>query len=313
MLTLFIIVVGSGLIYETVSERKDLSSYPAPGKIINVDGHEMHIYSEGQGSETVVFAAGWGIECPYVEYSPIYKEVSHHTRIAVYDRPGYGWSEISNTPRDIDTVSTELHALLELSGEKPPYILVGHSMASLELIRFAQLFPKEVKGIVMIDAGNPDFYASQETIQGALSGDKLKVILQKTGIMRLLFTNDNFINNVYASRNDFMFISPEMIEMDKALYLINLTNKSKNDEIKHLYDNARTVADGSNLGNITLVILTAENSDPDFGINTEWIKSQKDFLNWSQNSKMKIVKNANHYFYQFTPETVVEEILNISK
>ncbi|MEN6622939.1 MAG: hypothetical protein ABFD50_15495, partial [Smithella sp.] len=76
---------------------------------------------------------------------------------------------------------------------------------------------------------------------------------------------------------------------------------------------ARTVAEGSNLGNIPLAILTAEKSDPENGINTEWMKSQKDFLNWSQNSEMKIVENGNHYFYQFTPETVVEEILRISE
>ena len=260
-LALLIIAVGSGFFYEAVSERIDLKHYPAPGKVVNIDGHGMHIYSEGQGSETVVFAAGWGIECPYVEYSPIYTKLSQHTRITVYDRPGYGWSEISNTSRDIDTISKELHKLLELSGGKAAVVLVGHSMASLELIRFAQLYPKEVKGIVMMDAGNPDFYASQETIQGALSGNKLKAILQKTGILRLLFTNENFINSVYASRNNFRLISPKMIEMDKALYLINLTNKNKNDEIMHLYNNAKTVAGGSSLGNIPLLLLTAENSD----------------------------------------------------
>lgn len=57
---LIIIVVGSGFIYEAVSESQDLKNYPAPGKIINVDGHDMHVYIEGQGPETVVFAAGWG-------------------------------------------------------------------------------------------------------------------------------------------------------------------------------------------------------------------------------------------------------------
>jgi pimeloyl-ACP methyl ester carboxylesterase len=309
--SLLFITVGSGIIYEAVSEWRDLKNYPAPGKIIKIDGHEMHIYSEGQGSETIVFVSGWGIECPFVEYSPIYSKLSQYTRITVYDRPGYGWSEISNTSRDIDTVSKELHKLLELSGEKPPYILVGHSMASLELIRFAQLYPNEVKGIVMMDAGNPDFYASQETIQGNLSSNKLIGILQKTGVMRLLFTNDNFMNSVYASRNQFMLISPEMIEMDKALYLINLTNKNKIDEIKLLYDNAKTVAGGGNLGNIPLLLLTAENSDPDYKINTEWIKSQQAFLEWSNNSEMEIVKNGNHYFYQFSPEKVVEMILKI--
>ncbi|MEN6313864.1 MAG: alpha/beta hydrolase [Clostridiaceae bacterium] len=310
---LIIIAAGSGFIYEAVSESQDLKSYPAPGKIINVDGHDMHIYIEGQGTETVVFAAGWGIECPYVEYSPIYTKLSKYTRIAVYDRPGYGWSEVSNVSRDIDTVTKELHKLLELSGEKPPYILVGHSMASLELIRFAQLYPKEVKGIVMMDAGNPDYYASQDTIQGELSGNKLKAILQKTGIMRLLFKNENFINSAYASRNNFRLILPQMIEMDKALYLKNLTNKNKNNEIKHLYENAKIVTGGSKLGNIPLRILTAEKSDTDDKINAEWVKSQKDFMKWSQNSNMEIVEKGNHYFYQFTPKTVVDTILKISE
>lgn len=313
ILVLIIIVLGSGIIYEAVSESQDLNNYPAPGKIINVDGHNMHIYSEGQGPETVVFASGWGIECPYAEYSPIYTKLSQHTRIVVYDRPGYGWSEVSDTPRDIDIVTKELHKLLELSGEKPPYILVGHSMASLELIRFTQLYPQEVKGIVMIDAGNPDYYASQDTIQDQLSANKLKTILQKTGIMRLLFKNENFINSAYASRNNFRLMSPQMIEMDKALYLKNLTNKNKNDEIKHLSENAKIVTAGSKLENIPLRILTAEKSDVDAKINTEWIKSQRDFMKWSQNSNMVIIKNGNHYFYQFTPQTVVDTVLEITE
>jgi hypothetical protein len=46
---LIIIVLGSGFIYEAVSESQDLKNYQAPGKIINVYGHDMHIYSEGQG------------------------------------------------------------------------------------------------------------------------------------------------------------------------------------------------------------------------------------------------------------------------
>lgn len=312
-IAIMIIAISTGFIYEVVSERKDLKKYPAPGQIINVDGHDMHIYSEGKGAETVVFSAGWGIECPYVEYSPIYTKLSPYTRIAVYDRPGYGWSEVANTPRDIDTISKELHSLLELSDEKPPYILVGHSMASLELIRFAQLYPNEVKGIVMVDAGNPDYFACHETIQGALSGSKLKSILQKTSIMRILFQNDDFIKSAYASRNHFELISSEMKEMDKALYLINLTNKNKDGEITNFYENAKIVKEGGDLGKIPLMILTAEKSDTDIETNTEWRKSQEDFLKWSQNSEMKVVEKANHYFYQYTPDIVVDYILKICK
>ncbi len=206
----------------------------------------------------------------------------------------------------------KLHKLLELSVKsRHTYLWALDGIIGTDTV--AQLFPKEVKGIVMMDAGNPDYYASQDTIQGELSGNKLKAILQKTGIMRLLFKNENFINNAYASRNNFRLISPQMIEMDKALYLKNLTNKNKNDEIKHLYENAKIVTGASQLGNIPLRILTAEKPDADDKINTEWIKSQKDFMKWSQNSNMEIIKNGNHYFYQFAPQTAVDTILKIAE
>lgn len=62
----------------------------------------------------------------------------------IYDKPGYGWSDITNAPRDIDTMIKEIHEVLSKAGEKPPYIYVAHSIALLEAIRFAQLYPDEV-------------------------------------------------------------------------------------------------------------------------------------------------------------------------
>ncbi len=58
-----------------------------------------------------------------------------------------------------------MHESLGKAGEKLPYILVGHSMGSLEAIRFAQMYKDEVKGIVMIEAGNPEYYANENIDQ----------------------------------------------------------------------------------------------------------------------------------------------------
>lgn len=136
----FIILLAAGLIYEKSGEYLDNRKYTPPGKIVKINGHKMHIYTEGSGDSTVVFASGFGIPCPYTDFYPLYSKISKHAKIAVYDRPGYGWSEEAIASIDIDTTAAELHELLERSGQKPPYILVGHSLASLEIIRFAQLY-----------------------------------------------------------------------------------------------------------------------------------------------------------------------------
>lgn len=71
--------------------------------------------------------------------------------------------------------------------------------------------------------------------------------------------------------------------------------------------------EGGDLGKIPLIILTGEKSDMDIETNIRWRKSQEDFLKCSQNSEMKAVEKANHYFYQYTPDIAVDYILEICR
>ena len=50
----------------------------------------------------------------------------------------------------------QLHKLLEKNGEKPPYILVGHSMGGPYNRIFRDLYPNEVEGIVFLDSSHPE-------------------------------------------------------------------------------------------------------------------------------------------------------------
>ncbi len=76
-------------------------------------------------------------------------------RIAVVERSGYGWSETSNSPRDIETILEETREALYHSGEKGPYVLFPHSMSGLEAIFWAQKYPDEVIAIVGLDPCTP--------------------------------------------------------------------------------------------------------------------------------------------------------------
>ena len=115
--------------YQAVASAADLRRYPAPGQLIDVGGHRLHIYCLGQGEPTVVMEAGLsGWSTDWILVQP---EVEQSTRVCTYDRAGYGWSDPGPLPRDSREVASELHTLLSRSGTKGDIILVGHSQGGL--------------------------------------------------------------------------------------------------------------------------------------------------------------------------------------
>ena len=72
-----------------------------------------------------------------------------------YDRPGYGATPASLTPRDPCTIAQELHSRLAEAGVSPPYLLVGHSLGGQYAYAFARLYPQDTSGLVLVDATPP--------------------------------------------------------------------------------------------------------------------------------------------------------------
>lgn len=132
--------------------------YSAPGDLVSVNGHMMHVFLSGKGTETFVFMAGSGTPCPVLDFKPLWSILANHYRIAVIEKAGYGWSEVTNCPRDIDTMLYESRKALKSAGADAPYILVPHSMSGLEALYWAQKFPEEVRAIVGLDAAIPESY-----------------------------------------------------------------------------------------------------------------------------------------------------------
>jgi len=110
----------------------------------------MHIYCSGQGSPTVILEAG--LNDFFVSLPKVQPEIARVTRVCSYDRAGLGWSEASPHPRECDVMAEELHTLLMKSSIEGPYILVGHSFGGILVRQFAQKYPEEVTGMVLVDS-----------------------------------------------------------------------------------------------------------------------------------------------------------------
>lgn len=85
------------------------------------------------------------------------KEVAAFTQTVSYDRAGLGQSDLGPKPRSAKQIATELRAALQKSGVKPPYVMVGHSFGGIFVRVFADMYPKEVVGIVLIDPSQESF------------------------------------------------------------------------------------------------------------------------------------------------------------
>ena len=84
------------------------------------------------------------------------------TRVCSYDRPGTllysdppritDRTAPVHMPRTAADVVSELHALLAAAHVPGPYILAGHSLGGLFTLLYAQTYPTDVKGLVLVDA-----------------------------------------------------------------------------------------------------------------------------------------------------------------
>jgi len=116
LLALVILLVAlptAGFLYETVMAAGDAQRFPAPGRLVSVDGHQMHIRCVGEGGPTVIFEPGLGGWSD--SWSRVQPAVGTFTRACSYDHAGLGWSEPSNQPRTQAQIATELHDLLAAS------------------------------------------------------------------------------------------------------------------------------------------------------------------------------------------------------
>jgi pimeloyl-ACP methyl ester carboxylesterase len=81
--------------------------------------------------------------------------VATQTRVCVYDRAGRGWTEPAGSPQDAILIASDLHTLLQRGDVLNPYALAGHSFGGLYVLTYADRYPDEVAGMVLVDSTNP--------------------------------------------------------------------------------------------------------------------------------------------------------------
>jgi pimeloyl-ACP methyl ester carboxylesterase len=130
---------------------------PASDRVVLASGLNLHVRCDGDriaGAPMVVLEAGAGNSAN--TWRDVFGPIAQFARVCAYDRPGLGGSQSAPQPRlPMDIIAT-LHALLAATGERPPYVMAGHSWGG-EIVRlYATQYPAEVVGLVLIDSSHEE-------------------------------------------------------------------------------------------------------------------------------------------------------------
>jgi pimeloyl-ACP methyl ester carboxylesterase len=187
---LALLLVGcAGAAYQAAASATDAGRFPAPGRLVNLGlGLRLHVRSTGLGEPTVILEAG--IAASSLSWTLVQPRVAGLTRVCSYDRAGLGWSDAGPSPVTAGDSAAALHALLDTMRIPPPYILAGHSYGSFVNRLFAERYPGEVAGIVLVDPISPAEWANataadSRRLRGAVFLSQVGFVLARVGIVRV--------------------------------------------------------------------------------------------------------------------------------
>ena len=187
LLTLVLGVLSLQALLQLLCARLDARKFSPPGTIVTTPRGRMHVRQVGAGNPAIVLEAG--IAASSLNWSILQPQLAKLGSTYSYDRAGLGWSVPSASPCTVQRMTGDLHELVCALGIPRPYVVAGHSYAAYILRMYAQRFPDEVAGVVLIDPLTPEEWikpdrAQRWQIRRAVWFSRAGAVLGALGVIR---------------------------------------------------------------------------------------------------------------------------------
>ncbi len=294
---IIILLVISYINHKIKLSNEDAIFSKSIGTKVEVNGHLMNVYTEGNGEKTLVFLSGGGTSSPVLDFKSLYSKLSDEYKIVVVEKAGYGFSEISdNAPRDIETILAETRQALLLSEIEAPYVLCPHSMSGIEALYWAQKYPDEIESIIGLDMSVPQMYADMEI---NLSMAKMISFAANIGVTRWIPSITESDALKYGT------LSEEDKKLYRAVFYRRTQTSDMLNEVAKIKSNAKIV-EQNGIPDIPILIFSSNGTGTGFEAK-EWVSYYTNFI--KMNPKAKLIQlNVSHYVHDIEYEKIAEEI-----
>jgi pimeloyl-ACP methyl ester carboxylesterase len=278
----------------------------------------MNLFCLGKGSPTVSLDAGYG--SGGATWASIHPTLAETTQVCAFDRAGNGFSDPGPLPRTTAAIVVDERAMLKAAGIKGPYVLVGHSMAGLDVRLYASLHRKDVAGLVLVDPSSPhqqDRVRAVAPISSARSEDQLKA-RRRCG-ERLI------AGELKAGDGDFATcFPPPTASLPEAVRALVLARQADPRRAANLLSEVDSMpgADSDQidahlrpLGDLPLIVLTADGTARGAGgppeeaeaLAREWGRMHDEAAALSTRGENRHV-DAGHYIWFSKPQAVIDAV-----
>ena len=292
-LSFILLFLGATFLFHRISLEKEQASLTPVGQQVLVNGHKINVYVEGDGPETIVFLSGAGIASPILDFKNLTDSLSKNYKIVVVERAGYGYSDDSNQSRDVMEVLSETRQALSQANVTGPFIILSHSMASLESLAWQEKYPDEVKALVGLDWALPASYEDLKDNQALLT---VAYWSSKIGLLRF-FPESFYIKN------------PTLTETERQQYKLlaykQLMSQVMLHESRLVKENAKKVPSSIN-PKIPTLLLVSNGQGTTFS-QSEWQHYAEKFSS-DQSNVQVIYMDAPHELYHYQNDAIVSRI-----
>ncbi|MCC6390529.1 MAG: alpha/beta hydrolase [Bryobacterales bacterium] len=313
-LLLIALLASAGLVYQAAASARDLRRHRAPGQMVDVGGHRLHLHCIGEGAPVVVLESGLGEDSTI--WALVQPEVAKFSKVCAYDRAGYAWSDPGPLPRTSARVASELHALLRAAAIPGPYVLVGHSLGGFHVRVWAHQYAEEVAGVVLVSPSHEDLPA--KTPEAAKARDRRlewwASVLLRFGVPRLfpgLFGAKDYMNELRTK------LPPKVAPAAGSLLFQTKHVSAYFGELDGVDETYEQVRAASDLGDVPLTVVT-ERSDRRRLLNPDeqaferaWDKLMDRSAKLSKRGKRVIAEHSGHLIQLDRPDVVVTAIRDV--
>ena len=303
LISIIVVVIGLIVFISFVNHKIKLKNenalFKTNGKIVKVNGHRLNVYLSGNPNSdfTLVFMSGAGTCSPTLDFKTLYSLFEKDYQIAVVEKDGYGFSDISDTSRDIDTILFETRESLTQAGvTNHKYILFPHSMSGIEALYWANKYPEEIKGIVGLDPSVPAAYQNTKINTFLLSAANFGANI---GLTRFL---PNLVNSSSAIKDG--NLTEEEKELYRVIFYRRTATTSMINEAKIIKANAKKL-EQIDTTNVPMLFFIS-NGDGTGYSKEEWRSFGVGYLANKQNGKYQFL-DCSHYVHNIAYQQVYDE------